>query len=344
MTSDHDSDPWSVLPSEVITPDETMEVSEIDPALSTSAAVSQPSCNSKDAGTQTEASVLDIFKRYVTHDWVAAVTGPSLPIHPSFTKGDVVLVSSDNVGFAYPLGVLAYRSPVFRGLAELPRSEDSSRVLPISMASAKTLETLLARLDPGHKEIVTVPSVGVLDELLAVIDAFDFQISIIKAGVYNSDLNVGVKYAFASAFDPTSESKWALECLDTRDMTKCEAWAQHPEAHRTLKALFEKWQAAGPAFVKMYKNTPVNGHDDFGKRCRKTSCDAFEQAGGDWSALKTNVAEALACVMIDSPKSGKERIAPAGHELVDCWSCAHRLSIHGVTVWKRLVPSGQWRR
>lgn len=344
MTSEQCSGPWSVLPSEVTTPDETTEVSEIDSTLSIPEAGKQPSSGSKDASTQTETSVIELFKRYVTHDWVSSATGPCLPINPNFTRGDIVLVSSDNVGFAFLLAVLAYRSPVFRGLSELPRTEDSSRVLPISMASAKTLEALLARLDPSHKEFVTVPSVEVLDELLAVIDAFDFQTSIIKVAVYNSGLNVGVKYAFASAFDPTNETKWALECLDTRDVTKCEVWAQHPEAHRTLPALFRKWQAAGPTFVKMYKNTAVNGHDDFGKRCRKKSCDAFEQAGGDWSALKTNVAEALVGVMMDSPKSGKERIAPACHELVDCWSCAHRLSMHGVSVWKKLVLSGQWRR
>lgn len=105
---------------------------------------------SKDVGTHTDSTAVELFKRYVTRDWVATVTGPSLPIHRSFTKGDVVLVSSDNVAFAFPLSVLAYRSPVFRGLAELPRSEDSSRVLPITMASAKTLETLLARLHPDH--------------------------------------------------------------------------------------------------------------------------------------------------------------------------------------------------
>lgn len=349
MSSDHEPVPSDYLPSEIVDKAtapldmdvEAEEHSAVDQALSLSETIFQPLA--KNIGTQTDATVIELFKRYVTRDWVTSVTGPSLPIHPSFTKGDIVLVSSDNVAFAFPLGVLAYRSLVFRGLAELPRSEDSSRVLPITMASAKTLEILLARLHPDHSNrLVTVPSVEVLDELLAVIDAFDFRVSIIKAAVYQSDLNVGIKYAFASAYDPANENKWAVECLDVRLFSKCEQWAQHPEAHRTLEELFEKWQAASTTFVKAYERTPVNGHDDFGKRCRKQPCEGYKR--GEWSSVKTVVGILIAYAMMDSPKSDRGLITTVCAATLGCRTCEHRLAMHGAVIWKEVVESGSWRR
>lgn len=280
----------------------------------------------------------------MTRDWVSAATGPNLPLHRDFVKGDIVLVSTDNVSFAFPLGVLAYHSPVFRGLAELPRSAGSSRVLPITMASAATLEVLLRRLDPD-RTLLLVPSVQVLDELLAVIDAFDFRTSIIKAAVYRSSLNVGVKYAFASVFDPAREHQWALECLDfPRIATDCHEWEQHPEAHIALKGMFKKWGDAHEKFIEMFKTRRVNSADGFGKRCRKQPCKEFEEYDGDWAALKADVAHNLAVGIMYYPKQGRSKVMSWCEGIVECRTCAVRMAAHGITTWKMLVDSELWRR
>lgn len=332
MTSDHEDEVSAFRPREV-------SAGSGEPNADPSQELQR-----KDTSTQTEASIIELFKSFVTKDWVSAAAGPRLPIRPDFVKGDVVLVSSDDVGFAFSLNVLARHSPVFRGLAELPRASDSCSVLPVSMASAATLDVLLRRLDPA-RALLPVPSVQVLEELVAVVDAFDFPTSIIKAAVYRSELNVGIKYAFAAVFDPSLERQWALECLGTLNYDRCSQWDRHPEAHETLRTLFVKWRKARVTYLRMFIDEAVNGYDGFGKRCRRRSqpCAAFEQFQGDWAAVKACVGAAVSEASMDAPKTGKEVIGPLCQILVPCPTCAQRLGAHAKRIWSNLIGNGSWR-
>lgn len=262
-------------------------------------------------------------------------------MHHSFTKGDVVLVSSDNVGFAFSLDVLALHSPVFLDLVDLPRSADCSNQIPMSNACAATLEVILGHLD--GRDPAPVLSVAVLDELVDFLDAFELPVWVIVKAVFRSDLNVGIKYAFARIYRPFWELKWEYECLDTKDLELCQPWARYPEAHQRLLDLFVKWQAAHEKYIAMFVGNMMDRNDSFGNVCCTPPCKTFRTYHGDWKKLKGEVAECLAALVMDSPKTGKGDISDHCQGMIACWTCAYRMGAHGVFTWKKLVKNRSWR-
>lgn len=275
----------------------------------------------------------------------AAEDGPGveLTMHPSFTDGDAVLISSDNVGFAFSLSLLADHSPIFEDMLELPPAVNSSNHIPLSNACAATMESLLSCLDPSRR-VVGVPTIAALDELVGLADAFDFSLSTLNPAVYDSQINAGIKHGFASAFDPARAEEWALECLDTLVWKDCLAWSMHPAAHEELRSLYSKWREAHHKFIDNFVAERVDSNNNFAWCCgRRRKCETYEAYDGKWKKLEDDAARTIALLVMDSPKTGKDGILPACSEMISCRTCAARMAMHGHTTWNDLVQKGVWK-
>lgn len=303
--------------------------------------VSPATATYRTVGTQTEASMLDLFHTFSKRKWALSLAEQYMNIHPSFREGDIILKSSDDVGFKFSLAELGAHSTFFKDLADLPRPEDSSNVIPFPNASAATLEVLLVTLT--KRPTVHVPSVFVLDELVDLVDAFDFDMSRFHYAVFDSDLNLGYKHAFAYTYAPSRKDDIAMDILSEGRLRGTYAWSRCPGAHCELEELFHKWSLVRGRFKEMFTSTAVNGNDDFSKRCIRQECRAFDRSRYQWDNLKRAAANAISRNFPSSPRGGSGAVEETCANAVPCDVCAKRLSQHARCVWSQLVWTGRWK-
>lgn len=298
----------------------------------------------KTIGTQTEASMLELFHTFSRRKWALSLAEQYMNIHPSFREGDIVLKSSDDVGFKFFLGKLGEHSSFFRDLADLPRSEDSSNVIPLPNASAATIEILLTEIDRSSSRARRyVPSVEVLDELVDVVDAFDFDMAKVQFAVLDSNLNVGVRYAFACTYAPGRKRDLEAQCFATGSLGDCDTWKRHPQARMELARLFYAWSRIRSVYKDTFVRTEVYGGDDFRKGCRKAECGAYIRCRGDWDVLKRTAANAAVKNISQTPEEGADAVEEACDAAILCDVCAERLCKHAKDIWSNLVLNGKWK-
>lgn len=295
------------------------------------------------ASTQTETSMLDLFHSWSKRKWALSLAEQYMNIHQSFRDGDIILKSSDDVGFKFSLALLGVHSNFFKDLADLPRAEHTSNVIPLYNATASTIEVLLSAIDP-RRSTVGVPHVHVLEELVNLVDAFDFEMSAVCAAVYDSGLNVGLKYAFAYGLKDPWMNNLALECVATGALCNCQAWIRCPEAQDKLRLLFDKWDRVHSSFKSKFVRTPVVVGDDFSRRCGKRRCPAFNQFRGNWANLKGAAANSAPGSFSPSPFTDKHAVAALFVSAVPCTTCAQRLSQHAARIWVALAYDYNWMR
>lgn len=331
-------------------PSEIVEASTMTSAIpapngterATPAPVASPApATYRTVGTQTEASMLDLFHTFSKRKWALSLAEQYMNIHPSFREGDIILKSSDDVGFKFSLAELGAHSTFFKDLADLPRPDDSSNVIPLSNASAATIEVVLATLD--RRSIVHVPSVTVLDELADLVDAFDFDMSMFHCAVFDSDLNLGYKHAFAYIYAPSRKDDIAMDILSAGRLSGTYIWSRGRGAHGELEELLYKWSLVRGRFKEMFTSTAVNGNDDFSKRCMRQECRAFDRSRHQWDNLKRAAANAISKNFPSSPRSGSGAVEETCANAVPCDVCAKRLSQHAGWVWSKLVWTGRWK-
>lgn len=314
------------------------------PAPVNVSAAAQSAVGYKTAATQTEATMLELFQAYSKRKWALSLAEQYMNIHPSFREGDIILKSSDDLGFKVSLASLEENSAFFKDLADLPRPEDTSNVIPIPNASAKTLEILLSALRPGGKD-VPVPSVSILNELVDVVEAFDFNMRPYHNAVFSSGLNIVIKYAFAYAYAHAWKDGLEREIWKTDALNSNQSWNRCPEALVELCSLRQRWSLAPGKFKNMFVSTEILGKDDFVKKCERRGrggCPAYIRSGGDWDTLKRATANAVSRDFPKSPYVKSSAVELICNTAVPCTTW-ERLSRHAADVWDKLVYSGKWK-
>lgn len=268
-------------------------------------------------------------------------------LHPSFREGDVVLLSSDQIGFKFPLAKLVKLSPVFKDIANQPRPPESDtpsdNIISVSNASSVAVRILLTAVDKytWRRPSAHVPSVTVLNELEDLADHFDLDMGLFYRAVCDSKLNVGIKYAWAYLYAEDKEDEWAMTCLSKGSLKRCRRWDRCPQAWANLEALFGKWASARRTFHTAFVRLPLRSVNRYGKRCRDRRCPAY--VGASWHTLKERVADAIWRRFPRSPLEGTEVMETTCLMVAQCSVCAHRLAQHAGYIWKATISSGMWR-